>query len=401
AEVPPRRADHAVLRGLVADRDGVEGGADVGLRLRADTLAGGVLQGGSGRVLQTELLLGDLRADGLQGRVGFLLGRVARRRGQTGPVQAEPALRGRGRAGRGARRRRGGRPHGDRLDGRRRLVHRREAQVGLGPQPREAHLLHDRLDRELRQRRLRGRLVGVAAEAVAGGIEQAVLVLRSRLDRAVRESGDLHLDGVAGDEQQRLAHAERVDAVADVLERAVHDLLGRPRRRLEDHGHPALEIEPEDRLGPGRERDDRSHDEQRHERDREPQVAGGLHASSAPLIVSLKRQSRTSAAFRHICMRPRKISRYSMTWLISVSIVSSSVTVLAAESTRRNDCSAAKFTRSWMSNWIWPDLRTRLRWTSDLSARMTAAETGDTAYPFSSSWMAMAETIVARSCAGT
>ena len=47
------------------------------------------------------------------------------------------------------------------------------------------------------------------------------------------------------------------------------------------------------------------------------------------------------AAWRHICIRFRKISKYSITWLIDVSIVSSRLTVRASESTRRNLCSTA------------------------------------------------------------
>ena len=61
----------------------------------------------------------------------------------------------------------------------------------------------------------------------------------------------------------------------------------------------------------------------------------------------------------------------------------------------------AWFTRSWMSNAIWPDLRTRLRWTSDLSARITAAEIADTAVPSVSSWLAMAAMMGMRSAPGT
>ena len=91
----------------------------------------------------------------------------------------------------------------------------------------------------------------------------------------------------------------------------------------------------------GREAQQRGDDEHADQDDRGPEAAGSLHASSAPFTTSRKRASSISAAWRHSCMRPRKISKYSITWLIWVSMVSSRLTVRASESTRRNDCSTA------------------------------------------------------------
>ena len=112
--------------------------------------------------------------------------------------------------------------------------------------------------------------------------------------------------------------------------------------RLQDDGDAALEVEAERRLQPaGEQAGQRGDDERADEDDRQPEPSGAFHASSAPLIINRNRQSSVSAAWRHICIRPRKISKYSMTWLISVSMVSSRVTVRASESTRRKHCSAA------------------------------------------------------------
>ena len=50
----------------------------------------------------------------------------------------------------------------------------------------------------------------------------------------------------------------------------------------------------------------------------------------------------------------------------------------------------AMLTRSWMSSVSGSMMRTRLRCTSDLSPRITAAASGLTASPYSSSWLPMA-----------
>ena len=192
------------------------------------------------------------------------------------------------------------------------------------------------------ERRLRFGLVGAAAIVHAGVVDQAVLLLLTLLDRAVRQAGDLHLDRVARQHDVGLPHPERVDAVPDVRERLVHDVAGRAFRRGEDHRDAALEVQAQGGLqGTGGETDQGPHDEQRHHGDREPQAAGSLHASSEPFTTSRNRASSISAARRHSCILPRKISKYSITWLIWVSMVSSRLTVRASESTRRNDCSTA------------------------------------------------------------
>src|SRR6185503_12734934 len=106
--------------------------------------------------------------------------------------------------------------------------------------------------------------------------------------------------------------------------------------------HAALQIETENWLEASeRERSDADRDDQ-HDRDhRHPQSAAALHANSWPFANSWKRALIASAACRHICILPRKISKYSMTWLIWVSIVSSRLTVRASEFTRRKLCSTA------------------------------------------------------------
>ena len=63
------------------------------------------------------------------------------------------------------------------------------------------------------------------------------------------------------------------------------------------------------------------------------------YSSFVPLIWSLNAHSSNFAACRHITIRGRKISKYSITW--DVSMVNSSVIVRAASSTRRNECSTA------------------------------------------------------------
>ena len=63
------------------------------------------------------------------------------------------------------------------------------------------------------------------------------------------------------------------------------------------------------------------------------------YSSFVPLIWSLNAHPSNFAACRHITIRGRKISKYSITW--DVSMVSSSVIVRAASSTRRNECSTA------------------------------------------------------------
>jgi len=59
------------------------------------------------------------------------------------------------------------------------------------------------------------------------------------------------------------------------------------------------------------------------------------------LICNLNSHSRNFAARRHITIRGRKISKYSITWDNRVSIVNSSVIVRAPSSTRRKECSTA------------------------------------------------------------
>ena len=58
-----------------------------------------------------------------------------------------------------------------------------------------------------------------------------------------------------------------------------------------------------------------------------------LYSSRVPLITRLKSQPRKAAARRHITMRDRKISKYSMTCETVVSMSSESVIVRAAAST--------------------------------------------------------------------
>jgi hypothetical protein len=70
--------------------------------------------------------------------------------------------------------------------------------------------------------------------------------------------------------------------------------------------------------------------------------SGGMlvppYKSFVPLICSLNSQPNHFAARRHITMRGRKISKYSITCERRVSIVSSRVIVRAPSSTRRNEC---------------------------------------------------------------
>ena len=198
------------------------------------------------------------------------------------------------------------------------------------------------VDLQVVERRLRFGLVGAAAVVHAGVVDEAVLLLLTLLDRAVREAGDLHLDRVAREHDVGLPHPEGVDPVPDVGERLVHDVARRALGRREDHRDAALEVQAQGGLqGTGGEADQGPHDEQGHHDDREPQAAGSLHASSEPFTTSRNRASSISAARRHSCILPRKISKYSITWLIWVSMVSSRLTVRASESTRRNDCSTA------------------------------------------------------------
>jgi len=60
-----------------------------------------------------------------------------------------------------------------------------------------------------------------------------------------------------------------------------------------------------------------------------------------PLICNLNSHPRNFAARRHIAIRGRKISKYSITCDNRVSIVNSSVIVWAASSTRRKEYSTA------------------------------------------------------------
>src|SRR5207247_223781 len=129
-------------------------------------------------------------------------------------------------------------------------------------------------------------------------------------------------------------------ARADAVHGEARDGLGRAGGALQRDGQAALEVEAEQRLQSGGEPDQRGHHEHADEQDREPQ-SSGLQSSVTPFAVILNWQSRRSAARRHITIRCRNISKYSMTWLISVSMVNSSVTVRAPESTRRKDCLAA------------------------------------------------------------
>ena len=129
------------------------------------------------------------------------------------------------------------------------------------------------------------------------GADQARLVLRALLDGPFRQAGQLHLDVLTRDEDLRLADAERVHPVADVLQRLLHHRIRRVRRRLQDDRDAALQIEPERRLQrAGGEPDQRGHDQDQDHADGGPQPAGSLHASSAPLIVSRNRASSCSAA---------------------------------------------------------------------------------------------------------
>ena len=80
---------------------------------------------------------------------------------------------------------------------------------------------------------------------------------------------------------------------------------------------PPFEVEPEDRLQrPGREADQRREHQHQHEDDRahRPRV----RLTPAPLRSRPGGTARRacSAATRQSCMRPRKISKYSMTWLM-------------------------------------------------------------------------------------
>ena len=102
-------------------------------------------------------------------------------------------------------------------------------------------------------------------------VRDAELLLRALLDRASRETGDLHLDRVPGHEQQRLRRPERVDPVPDVLQGLVHHGVRRPLRGRQDHRHAALQVQTEDRARPGQEQGDRAEREQAHQHHRDPE----------------------------------------------------------------------------------------------------------------------------------
>ena len=197
-------------------------------------------------------------------------------------------------------------------------------------------------DRQFGQRVLSGLLRRGTPVVLAVGTHEAVPRLGSLLDRRLGETGDLHLDRAARDGDVGLADPERIDPVRDVRAGSLHHLVRRAVGGREGHRDTPFEVEPEDRFQrPGREADQRRERQHQHEDDRCPQAARSPHANSAPFTTRRNRASRCSAATRQSCMRPRKISKYSMTWLMPVSIVSSRLTVRAAESTRRNDCSTA------------------------------------------------------------
>src|SRR5207302_1590724 len=65
------------------------------------------------------------------------------------------------------------------------------------------------------------------------------------------------------------------------------------------------------------------------------------YRSFVPLIISLNSHPSNFAARRHMTMRGRKISKYSITWDRRVAVASSRVIVRAVSSTRRNECSTA------------------------------------------------------------
>ena len=199
-----------------------------------------------------------------------------------------------------------------------------------------------RRDLEPLQRGRRGLRVARAPVGRPLRVGDALQIDGALLHGAVRQPGDLHLDRVARQRDVGFADAEGVDAVADVLQRLLHGVRRCAVGRRQDHRYAALEVQAEHRLQPAaRERGDRQSGYDRHDHDRHPQTAAALHASSCPFANSWKRASIANAAWRHICILPRKISKYSMTWLILVSIVSSKLTVRASESTRRKLCSTA------------------------------------------------------------
>src|SRR5437867_3977523 len=70
----------------------------------------------------------------------------------------------------------------------------------------------------------------VSVDRVSPVAPQAELILRALLDGSPGQPRQLDLDRVARQEEERLAHAERVDPIADVLQGPFHDGLRRPAR---------------------------------------------------------------------------------------------------------------------------------------------------------------------------
>ena len=99
----------------------------------------------------------------------------------------------------------------------------------------------------------------------------------------------------------------------------------RRRLRREDHGQSALQVEALADLRVERHRlPHADRDENQHQHEREhillllvhllPSIHEGTgYSSRLPLITSENVASSTDAALRHICMRDRKISKYSIT----------------------------------------------------------------------------------------
>ena len=317
----------------VGRRRGRRGGRALGLVLR------------SGAVGDAVGLLGHFDRERIADGFGFLARRVAVELLTGRAHEAERvAAAVRGRRGAGARRRAGVglRGHRDRSFPQLRDLLAREALHLRAGVIDEAGLCHLGHDGQLREGIRRGSLGLGTPVVLVIGADQAVAGLRAWLDRALPESRDLHLDRRPRHDDVGFTHTERVHPVRDVRAGLFHHLVGGAFGCREGHRDTSLEVEPEDRLQRAAREPDHGRERQcQHEDDGGPQASRALHASSAPFTMRRNRASRCSAATRQSCIRPRKISKYSMTWLMPVSIVSSRLTVRAAESTRRNDCSTA------------------------------------------------------------
>ena len=263
AEVLPRRADHAELRVRALDRHAVEERLGVGLSLRARGTEV-ARQRLFARRLDAEVLRRQ-RLDRALSLLGLGLRRIARVRREARVLQTELPLllldgdrvqRG-GRVLLGARARRG------LAEERRRLL--------VGRVVGQAHGRHDGLDGRGGELRIGGVLragAGVRGPLIIGDAE---LLLRALLERAARQTGDLHLDRVPGHEQERLRRPERVDPVPDVLQSLVHHGVRRPLRGRQDHRHAALQVQTEDRARAGQEQGDRAERQQAHQHQRDPE----------------------------------------------------------------------------------------------------------------------------------